>query len=236
MEASPRRETNPNPLPSPNSHTSNSSTSSTNSNGLHAPPTTPDGPTPETHDQIRLRQPVPDHLRPGRHLLLQASSPNADRILRNRQQGHKFETRPAPQHPAHQIHAQEAAAATVRLQALRATQQLPQESQAQPSNPNPGLQFRLLAAKQRDFVPEHSRFPGSRTQPGHAPHPDPFDRSGSGHGCSHSQLNKEAEEKAIKEKGFYLHPSPTTTPRESEPRLLPLFPTTSPRASGSSSS
>jgi hypothetical protein len=70
--------------------------------------------------------------------------------------------------------------------------------------------------------------------------PDPFDRSGSGHGCSHShshsQLNKEAEERAIKEKGFYLHPSPTTTPRESEPRLLPLFPTTSPRASGSSSS
>ncbi|CAN1280843.1 VQ motif-containing protein 4 [Linum perenne] len=49
---------------------------------------------------------------------------------------------------------------------------------------------------------------------------DPFDRSGS--------------EKAIKEKGFYLHASPATTPREAEPpRLLPLFPVTSPRVSGS---
>ncbi|CAN1280847.1 VQ motif-containing protein 4 [Linum perenne] len=42
------------------------------------------------------------------------------------------------------------------------------------------------------------------------------------------------EEKAIKEKGFYLHASPATTPREAEPpRLLPLFPVTSPRVSGS---
>lgn len=49
-------------------------------------------------------------------------------------------------------------------------------------------------------------------------------------------MDAEAEEKAIKEKGFFLHPSPTTTPRDTEPRLLPLFPTTSPRASGSSSS
>ncbi|PWA44756.1 VQ-like protein [Artemisia annua] len=49
-------------------------------------------------------------------------------------------------------------------------------------------------------------------------------------------LNVEAEEKAIAKKGFYLHPSPATTPRrESEqPRLLPLFPVTSPRVSGSS--
>lgn len=47
-------------------------------------------------------------------------------------------------------------------------------------------------------------------------------------------LNVEAEDKAIAKKGFYLHPSPATTPRrESEPRLLPLFPLTSPRVSGS---
>ncbi|GAB2222367.1 hypothetical protein Drorol1_Dr00013583 [Drosera rotundifolia] len=38
------------------------------------------------------------------------------------------------------------------------------------------------------------------------------------------------EEKAIAEKGFYLHPlSPLGTPRESQPRLLPLFPLQSPR-------
>ncbi|KAK6133413.1 hypothetical protein DH2020_032825 [Rehmannia glutinosa] len=52
--------------------------------------------------------------------------------------------------------------------------------------------------------------------------PDPFNREAA-----------EAEEKAIKEKGFYLHPSPANTPRDSEPRLLPLFPVTSPRAAGS---
>ncbi|RWR96237.1 VQ motif-containing protein 4 [Cinnamomum micranthum f. kanehirae] len=60
--------------------------------------------------------------------------------------------------------------------------------------------------------------------------PDPFKRSPAPPG-DFSAL----EEKAIAEKGFYLHPSPMSTPRESEPRLLPLFPETSPRLSGSSS-
>ncbi|CAN1280840.1 VQ motif-containing protein 4 [Linum perenne] len=60
---------------------------------------------------------------------------------------------------------------------------------------------------------------------------DPFDRSGSGGGAGFAAAD---EEKAIKEKGFYLHASPATTPREAEPpRLLPLFPVTSPRVSGS---
>lgn len=49
-------------------------------------------------------------------------------------------------------------------------------------------------------------------------------------------LDPQAEERAIREKGFFLHPSPATTPREAEPRLLPLFPVSSPRVSGSSSS
>ncbi|KAF6168274.1 hypothetical protein GIB67_014509 [Kingdonia uniflora] len=54
--------------------------------------------------------------------------------------------------------------------------------------------------------------------------PDPFNRS-----------PPTAEQRAIAEKGFYLHPSPVSTPRDSEPpRLLPLFPVTSPRVSGSS--
>ncbi|KAL2344059.1 hypothetical protein Fmac_005344 [Flemingia macrophylla] len=61
--------------------------------------------------------------------------------------------------------------------------------------------------------------------------PDPFDRS-----RSNPCLNTEAEEKAIKEKGFFLHPSPrASTPRDAEPRLLPLFPTASPGSSSSSS-
>ncbi|KAL2495002.1 VQ motif-containing protein motif-containing protein 4 [Forsythia ovata] len=66
--------------------------------------------------------------------------------------------------------------------------------------------------------------------------PDPFNRSPHGgvnaNNCNN--LNTAAEEKAIKEKGFYLHPSPANTPRDSEPRLLPLFPVTSPRVASSS--
>ncbi|XP_057538437.1 VQ motif-containing protein 4 [Amaranthus tricolor] len=49
-----------------------------------------------------------------------------------------------------------------------------------------------------------------------SPYPDPV-------------VDKLAEDKAIAEKGFFLHPSPVSTPRDSEPRLLPLFPVTSPR-------
>ncbi|RWW05567.1 hypothetical protein BHE74_00018522 [Ensete ventricosum] len=44
-----------------------------------------------------------------------------------------------------------------------------------------------------------------------------------------------AEDRAIAEKGFYLHPSPRTTPRDAQPpRLLPLFPVTSPKMSSAS--
>ncbi|CAF1866840.1 VQ motif-containing protein 4-like [Brassica napus] len=57
----------------------------------------------------------------------------------------------------------------------------------------------------------------------------PFYRTGS---LSKSP-SSDAEERAMKEKGFYFHPSPSTTPRVLEPRLLPLFPLTSPRVSDS---
>ncbi|KAI3773423.1 hypothetical protein L1987_47950 [Smallanthus sonchifolius] len=46
----------------------------------------------------------------------------------------------------------------------------------------------------------------------------------------------EEEERAIAEKGFYLHPSPLSTPRGSEPELLVLFPLYSPKMDSSSSS
>ncbi|XP_073134683.1 VQ motif-containing protein 4 [Henckelia pumila] len=66
---------------------------------------------------------------------------------------------------------------------------------------------------------------------------DPFNRSPvhlqmAAANCNN--MDVEAEEKAIKEKGFYLHRSPANTPRDSEPRLLPLFPVTSPRVATSS--
>lgn len=47
-------------------------------------------------------------------------------------------------------------------------------------------------------------------------------------------FDKKEEERVIKEKGFYLHPSPravATSRGSGEPRLLPLFPLTSPRSS-----
>lgn len=58
---------------------------------------------------------------------------------------------------------------------------------------------------------------------------DPFNKSSPSLGNSSSE-----EERAIAEKGFYMHPSPISTPRDHEPQLLSLFPVTSPRVSGSS--
>ncbi|PWA64635.1 VQ-like protein [Artemisia annua] len=46
----------------------------------------------------------------------------------------------------------------------------------------------------------------------------------------------EEEDKAIAEKGFYLHPSSLSTPRGNEPELLVLFPLSSPKTDSSSMS
>ena len=66
---------------------------------------------------------------------------------------------------------------------------------------------------------------------------DAFDKSSLG---GNSSSSSSEEERAIAEKGFYLHPSPMTTPRDGAaaepPQLLPLFPVTSPRVSGSATS
>ncbi|WVZ25303.1 hypothetical protein V8G54_003847 [Vigna mungo] len=45
------------------------------------------------------------------------------------------------------------------------------------------------------------------------------------------ELNTEEEEKAIKERRFYLHPSPRSKPGYSDPELLILFPLASAKAS-----
>ncbi|URE46279.1 VQ motif [Musa troglodytarum] len=58
--------------------------------------------------------------------------------------------------------------------------------------------------------------------------PDPFNRPPH----PSSEAAKWAEDRAIAGKGFYLHPSPRATAAETEtPRLLPLFPVTSPNVS-----
>jgi len=50
-----------------------------------------------------------------------------------------------------------------------------------------------------------------------------------GEESSCGDLNIEEEEKAIRERRFYLHPSPTSRAQFSEPELLSLFPLTSPK-------
>ncbi|RRT85559.1 hypothetical protein B296_00005213 [Ensete ventricosum] len=57
--------------------------------------------------------------------------------------------------------------------------------------------------------------------------PDPFNRSPH----PNSEAAKWAEDRAIAEKGFYLHPSPRASAEAVPPRLLPLFPVTSPEVS-----
>lgn len=51
-----------------------------------------------------------------------------------------------------------------------------------------------------------------------------------------SKEEEEREEKAIAEKGFYLHHSPRGGENGAKPKLLPLFPVLSPKAMGFSSS
>ncbi|KAL0722288.1 hypothetical protein Bca4012_036887 [Brassica carinata] len=68
---------------------------------------------------------------------------------------------------------------------------------------------------------------------------DPFSRSGSvtpSPSASESGDHDDVEEREIREKGFYLHPSPSSTPTDPKPQLLLLFPLTSPRASESPAS
>ncbi|KAI4304372.1 hypothetical protein MLD38_039893 [Melastoma candidum] len=71
-----------------------------------------------------------------------------------------------------------------------------------------------------------SRSPTTLGPVGQAGSPD--ERGGGGGGVSPGRADAEAEERGIREKGFFLHPSP----RGTEPKLLPLFPVTSPRVSG----
>ncbi|CAN6558150.1 unnamed protein product [Malus baccata var. baccata] len=92
------------------------------------------------------------------------------------------------------------------------------------------------------FSPRHQEilspslldFPSLTLSPVTPLNDDPFDKSAASPSLGNSSSE---EDRAIAEKGFYFHPSPraTTTPRDQEPRLLPLFPVTSPRVSGSSS-
>lgn len=86
-------------------------------------------------------------------------------------------------------------------------------------HPHDLLQFRQRAGFMVSPVSTLDFF-GARTSP----------RSPCEEFCSRGSSPREEEERAIAEKGFYLHPSPLSTPRGAEPpELLPLFPLRSPR-------
>ncbi|XP_010538171.1 PREDICTED: VQ motif-containing protein 4-like [Tarenaya hassleriana] len=104
-----------------------------------------------------------------------------------------------------------------------------------------------LSTRKPDIVsPSILDFPALALSPVTPLIPDPFDRSGSSSQSPNesgfvpvtrceSKWSVDLEERGKNEKGFFLNPSPATVPGDSEPRLLPLFPVTSPRVSSGSS-
>ncbi|KAL2944302.1 VQ motif-containing protein 4 [Bienertia sinuspersici] len=95
--------------------------------------------------------------------------------------------------------------------------------------------------KQEILSPSLLDFPSLTLSPVTPLVEDPFDKSSPSKFGADSNSNggtenggptsSSEEEKAIAEKGFFLHPSPISTPRDSQPQLLPLFPISSPRLS-----
>ncbi|KAI4374122.1 hypothetical protein MLD38_012156 [Melastoma candidum] len=112
----------------------------------------------------------------------------------------------------------------------------------QPSPGFPGLKPEILSPSIFDFPSlvlspvtplTHDPFTRSPTILGPSCHPaNSPDKRSSGSASSSVTDSESAEERGIREKGFFLHPSPSTTPRDPKPRLLPLFSVTSPRVSG----
>ncbi|KAK9267475.1 hypothetical protein L1049_009901 [Liquidambar formosana] len=248
MENSPRPQNNQNPslIPSPNSHSTNSSasSSSSNSDGVHPlqplpqqqQPPPPPPPKPITRsetnpypttfvqaDTSSFKQ-VVQMLTGSSETAKQASSikPTSDspptrnpippiKNIPKKQQGFK-------------LYERRSSLKNIKLSPL-VPGFVPYNSGFSPR-------------KAEILSPSLLDFPGLVLSPVTPLMTDPFNRSPPQNAscCSaNASLDSKAEEKAIAEKGFYLHPSPSTTPRDAEPRLLPLFPVTSPRVSGSSS-
>ncbi|CAL9099553.1 unnamed protein product, partial [Musa textilis] len=102
------------------------------------------------------------------------------------------------------------------------------------SNPNSPVAGAAVSPRKLPEVPSPSTldFPSLSLSPVTPLIPDPFERPP----LRGTDSAKWAEDRAIAEKGFYLHPSQRTERRDGQPpRLLPLFPVTSPKASSNSS-
>ena len=141
----------------------------------HAERALPDLLPAQAPHQIRIRQPVPDDVRPGRQLLLQAGGSNADRILGNRETsllrlGLQSKLRSSSEAPLSHPPDEEA----IRVQTVRA-QEHAEEPEHQPS-PTCLLQHRLrfLSSQHRSPLSQHPRLPRTRSQPRHASHTRPI--------------------------------------------------------------
>ncbi|RDX77753.1 VQ motif-containing protein 4, partial [Mucuna pruriens] len=230
-------------LPSPrHSHSSNSSTSSTSSNGLHhsqlppltaapAPPS-PYPPKPVTRSESTNPYPttfvqadtssfkqVVQMLTGSTETAKQASSSSVPKPSSEPSKTHSH-IPPIKKQSGFKLYERRNTLKNLNINPL-----LPVFSSS--NNLNTGFSPR----KPEVLSPSILDFPALVLSPVTPLIPDPFDRSRSN---GNSTLDTEAEEKAIKEKGFFLHPSPASTPRDAQPRLLPLFPTASPGSSSSS--
>ncbi|XP_057948945.1 VQ motif-containing protein 4 [Malania oleifera] len=233
MENSPRTQDNRNPsqLPSPNSHSSNSSSSSNShtSNGVHHSPSTP---KPITRSEIN---PYPT-------TFVQADTTSFKQVVQMLTGSSETAKQAASKPPSSDPHPPPPKNS---IPPIRAGPKKPQSGfklyerrnsvkslKISPLIPGFVQGSGFSPRKPEILSPSMLDFPSLVLSPVTPLIPDPFNRSPQ---KLDPNLDSEAEEKAIAGKGFYLHPSPATTPRESEPRLLPLFPVTSPKVSGSSS-
>lgn len=213
--------------PSSNSHSTNSTSSSSSSNGLsHQPPpkpitkSEPNNPYPTTFvqaDTSSFKQVVQ---------LLTGSSDTAKHASRSdppRNPIPPIKSGPKKQPSSSKLYERRNSLRNFKISPL-----VPGLAHTSGSSPRKPALPEILSPSILDF-------PSLVLSPVTPLIPDPFNRSQHSTPTSVGSLDMEAESEAIAKKGFYLHPSPANTPRESEPRLLPLFPVTSPRFSGSSS-
>ncbi|KAG5561685.1 hypothetical protein RHGRI_004662 [Rhododendron griersonianum] len=217
METSPKLKENQNP--SAHSHSTSSTTSSsTSSNGLHPPPPpqTPTTPKPITRSEPNSPYPT---------TFVQADTFSFKQVVQMLT-GSSHAKPDQPKNPIPPIRTGPKKQPSSKLYERRNS--LNKSFKISPLL-NSGLNSGLTRTHEI-LSPSILDFPSLALSPVTPLIPDPFNRS------PHPGLDMEKEKDAIEKKGFYLHPSPASTPRDSEPRLLPLFPVTSPRVSGSSSS
>ncbi|XP_059670821.1 VQ motif-containing protein 4-like [Cornus florida] len=221
---------NPSVIPSPNSHSTNS-TSSSSSNGLNPLPPPPTTPRPITRSEPNSPYPT---------TFVQADTSSFKQVvqmLTGSSETAKSAAAAKSDPPKNPIPPIKTCPKKERASKLYERRNSLKNFKISPLVPglvhNSGFSPRNLTTSEI-LSPSLLDFPSLTLSPVTPLIPDPFNRSPI-HSVT-TNMDIVAEDKAIAKKGFYFHPSPANTPRgESAPRLLPLFPVTSPRISGSSS-